>query len=53
VKEFIELKLGIMTMDEYKKKFLDLLRYFNFIKDEKVIIKRFLRGIPSIFNDNI
>jgi hypothetical protein len=27
MQEFFELKLGSMTMDEYEKKFLELLRY--------------------------
>jgi hypothetical protein len=38
MQEFFELKLGNMTMDEYEKKFLELLRYVSFIRDEKVKI---------------
>jgi hypothetical protein len=34
--EFFELKLGNMAMDEYERKFLELLRYVSFIRDEKV-----------------
>lgn len=30
-----ELRLGNMTMEEYEKKFLGLLRYVGFIKEEK------------------
>jgi hypothetical protein len=39
MQEFFELKLGNMTMEEYEKKFLELLRYVDFIRDEKVKIK--------------
>jgi hypothetical protein len=53
MKELFELKLGSMTMDEYERIFLELLRYVDFIKDEKVKIQRFLSGIPSIFSDKI
>jgi hypothetical protein len=41
MQEFFELKLGSMTMEEYEKKFLELLRYVGFIKDEKVKIQRY------------
>jgi hypothetical protein len=45
MKAFFELKLGSMTMDEYERIFLELLRYVEFIKDEKVKIQRFLSGL--------
>jgi hypothetical protein len=35
-KEFYELKLGQLTIDEYVNKFLELMRYMPYIKDEKV-----------------
>jgi hypothetical protein len=35
-KEFYELKLGQITIDEYINKFLVLIRYMPYIKDEKV-----------------
>jgi hypothetical protein len=35
MKEFFELKLGSMTMDEYEKRFFELLNYVEFIKHEK------------------
>jgi hypothetical protein len=53
MQEFFELKLGNMTMEEYEKKFLELLRYVDFIKDEKVKIHRFLSGFPSFYKDKI
>ena len=53
MKEFFELNLGSMTMDEYERRLLELLRYVDFIKDEQVNIQRFLSGIPSIYSDKI
>jgi hypothetical protein len=38
-KEFYELKLGQLTMDEYVNKFLELIRYVPYIKDEKTKIQ--------------
>jgi hypothetical protein len=38
MKEFFELELGTMTMEEYENWFFELLKYVNFIKDEKVKI---------------
>jgi hypothetical protein len=35
-KEFYEIKLGQLNIKEYIKKFLDLLKYVPYIKDEKV-----------------
>ena len=49
MQEFFELKLGSMTMDEYERRFLELLRYVGFIKDEKVKIQRFMSGIPYFY----
>jgi hypothetical protein len=34
--EFYELKLGQLTIEEYINKFLELIRYVPYIKDEKV-----------------
>jgi hypothetical protein len=53
MQDFIELKLGSMTMDEYEKIFLELLRYVSFIRDEKLKIKRLLSGLPSLYKDKI
>ena len=38
IKEFHELKLGQLTMEEYANKFLELLRYVRYIKDDMVKI---------------
>jgi hypothetical protein len=51
--EFFELRLGSMTMEEYEKKFLGLLKYVRFIGDEKVKIQRFLSGLPTFYKENI
>jgi hypothetical protein len=53
MKYLFELKLGTMTMEEYEKRFFELLKYVDFIKDEKVKIERFLSGLPSFYNDKI
>jgi hypothetical protein len=42
-----------MTMAEYENKFLGLVKYVGFIKDEKVKIHRFLSGIPSFYKEKI
>jgi hypothetical protein len=38
MKEFFELKLGSMTIDEYERRFLEMLKYVAFTKDEQVKI---------------
>ena len=40
-------------MDEYANKFLELLRYVQYIRDEKVKIQRFLSGLPQAYKDRI
>ena len=39
VKEFHELMMGSITMDSFINRFLDLLHYMPYIKDEKVKIQ--------------
>jgi hypothetical protein len=41
MKEFFELKLESMKMEEYEKRFVELLNYVDFIKYEKVKTKGF------------
>jgi hypothetical protein len=53
MQELFELRLGSMTMTEYEKRFLGLLKYVGFIKDEKVKIQRYLGGIPSFYKEKI
>jgi hypothetical protein len=50
---FFELKLGSMTIDEYERRFLELLKYVPFIKDETVKIQRYLSGWSSFISDRI
>ena len=40
-------------MEEYANKFLELLRYVRYIKDEKVKIHPFLSGLPQYYKDRI
>jgi len=49
VKEFNELKMGPMIGDEYTSKFLELLRYMPYLKEDKAQIKRFTSGLPMEF----
>jgi len=51
MQEFFDLHLGNMTMDEYVKKFLDLMIYVASINEEKIKIQRFLSGLPSFYKD--
>jgi hypothetical protein len=53
MKEFFELKLGSMKMEEYEKRFFELLKYVDFIKDEKIKIQIFLSRLPSLYSDKI
>ena len=40
-------------MEEYANKFLELLRYVRYIRDDKVKIQRFLSGLPQPYKDRI
>jgi hypothetical protein len=53
MKEFFELKLGSMTIDEYERRFLELLKYVSFIKDEIVKIQRYLSGLKYFISEKI
>ena len=46
VKKFHELRMGSMTMDSFINRFIDLLHYVPYIKDEKVKIQHFLGCLP-------
>jgi hypothetical protein len=52
-RDFFELKLGSMKIDEYERIFLEILKYVAFIKDEQVKIQRYLSGLSSFINDMI
>jgi hypothetical protein len=51
--EFFELNLGSMTIDEYERRFLEMLKYVSFIKDETVKIQRYLSVLPPFISDKI
>jgi hypothetical protein len=53
MKKFFELKLGSMTIDDYERRFLELLKYISFIKDEQAKIQRYLSGMSSFISDRI
>jgi hypothetical protein len=53
MKEFSELKLGTITMEEYEKQFFEFLKYIDFMKDEKVKIQIFPSGLPLLYSDKI
>jgi hypothetical protein len=53
MKEFFELSIGSMTIDEYERRFLELLKYVSFIKEEIVKIQRYLSGFPPSIGDKI
>jgi hypothetical protein len=53
IKEFHEIKLGQSTMDDYARKFLELLRYVPYIKDEKVKIQCSLSVLPQSYINKI
>ena len=53
IKEFHELRFGQQTMEEYANKFLELLRYVRYIRDEKVKVQYFLSGLPQSYKDRI
>jgi len=52
-KDFYELKLGQLTIKEYINKFLEMIRYVPYIKDEKVNMQQFISGLPQSFRDKI
>ena len=53
VKEFEKLHMGSMSMDAFINRFLDLLHYVPYIKEENVKIQQFLGCVPPIFWDMI
>jgi hypothetical protein len=40
-------------MDAYVKRFMELLRYVPYLKDEKKRVQRFLSGLPQNYQDKI
>jgi hypothetical protein len=52
-KEFYELKLGQLTIEEYVNKFLDLLRYVPYIKAKNAKVQRFVSRLPKDYQNKI
>ena len=52
-KEFYELRLGQMAMDDLINKFVALLRFVPYIWEEKLKIQWFLRCLPQSYKDRI
>lgn len=50
-KELYDLKMGSMTNEEYMTKFLELLRYVPYLKNEKKKVQSFISGFPLEFKD--
>ena len=48
-KDFYELKLGQLIIEEYVNKFLELLRYVPYLKDENVKVQQFISGLPQTY----
>jgi len=52
-KGFYDLKMGSMTYEEYTSRFLELLRYVPYLKEEKDKIQKFISGLLIEFKDYI
>jgi hypothetical protein len=52
-KEFYELKLGQLTIEEYVSRFLKLLRYVTYIKEKKAKVQCFISGLPKDYWNRI
>ena len=52
-KEFYDLRLGTMSMEELNSKFKSLLCYVPYIFDEKIKVQRFLSYLPFHIKDII
>ena len=52
-KEFHELRLGQLTIDEFVTNFTNLLRYVPYIREEKEKVQRFLNFFPVVYKEKI
>ena len=50
-KDFYELNMGFMTVEEYMTEFLELLSYVPYLKDEKTKVQKFASGFHLAFKD--
>ena len=49
VKEFYELQMGSITNDEYTSRFLELLMYVPYLKEDKAKVQRFISGFSTTY----
>ena len=52
-REFHDLRLGQLTMDNYITKFTSLLHYVPYLRDEKAKVQRFLSSLPAHMKERI
>ena len=52
-KEFHELRLGQLTIDEFVTNFMNLLRYVPYIREENAKVQRFLNCFPAVYKEKI
>ena len=45
--------MGSMTVEKYTNRFLDILRYVPYLKEDKDKIQRFISGLPIAFKGMI
>jgi hypothetical protein len=45
--------MGKLTLEAYEKRFMELLRYAPYLKDEKEMIQCFISGLPQSYQDRI
>ena len=45
--------MGQLTIEEYINKFLELIRYVPYIKDEKLKVQQFISGLPQSYWNKI
>jgi len=52
-KDFYELWMGSMKNDECTSRFLELLKYVRYLKEEKTKVQRFISGMLVAYRDQI
>eukprot|EP00253_Pinus_taeda_P012458 PITA_12458 len=52
-REFHDLQLGQITMDEFITRFTSLLRYVPYIREEKAKVQRFVSSLPAYMQERI
>ena len=52
-KEFHELRLGQLTIEDFFIKFTNMLRYVPYIREEKAKVQRFLNCLPAVYKEKI